>query len=144
MDTKEIQARLDAMPAKMSAKGKATPSATFSLEGNSQPKVYIRWNPKPSDPFAPNIYEWFKGETIGQQLDAADAFIEAMPSRDEELKTQFMRGLADLVELGKSSGIEVAFVNPLTELMKTLSENAITFQPPEPKRLTLAESDIPF
>ena len=37
-------------------------------------------------------------------------------------------GTHTFIDMGRANGIDVAFVNPLTETMKKLSENALTYQ----------------
>jgi hypothetical protein len=48
---------------------------------------------------------------------------------EERDRAEFTRLLANAIDKGRSIGIEVDFLNPLTETMKRLSENAITYQP---------------
>lgn len=125
MDTSEIQKRLDAMAAAMVAKGLRAPEATVDLISDVEPKVWLRWA-KGAGP------EWDKhlhlvvGETLAAGLDAGDECIRLMPSASETKRAVFMEALGNVIDLGRKNGIEVAFVNPLVETMKRLSENAIT------------------
>lgn len=54
-----------------------------------------------------------------------------MNDKSQRTLRAFMEKLGDVIDLGKSEGIEVSFVNPLVETMKRLSENIITHQAAE-------------
>lgn len=130
MDTAEIQKRIDVMPAAMSAKGLIEPEASFTATANGQPRVAIHWYRTVADRQKYNgTGEWFREGTILERLDAADAFIAALPGREEVKFKEFMVALGGVIDLGKDNGIEVEFLNPLRATMKKLSENALTFQP---------------
>lgn len=124
MNTNEIQARLDAMPAKLTDRGVAQPSPTLTLNANAAMGGMIMWfEPK-------NGYNYqsshFKGETADEIVSSMEAWIAALPTRDERRMAEFTEALASVIELGHANGIDVEFVNPLTEAMKRLSENALT------------------
>lgn len=65
-----------------------------------------------------------KGHDLDGAYAAAVAFINDMPSAEQAKKNAFMAKMAELIEMGKDIGVD-GFVNPLTEMMKTLSENAL-------------------
>ncbi|MCA0846086.1 hypothetical protein [Salipiger thiooxidans] len=60
-------------------------------------------------------------------IDAFFAKIAALPSIEEANLREFQRSLGHLIDKGRYLGIDVAFVNPLAETAKRLSENALTF-----------------
>jgi hypothetical protein len=129
MDTTAIQKRIDKMPAAMSAKGLYLPEAEFVLNANGNCRVALRWYKSAEDKeYYRSSAEWFRGGSIADQLDAADQFIAGLPSKQETQFREFMGALGNVIDLGKSNGIEVEFLNPLTETMKRLSENALTDQ----------------
>lgn len=129
MDITEIQSRLDAMPARMLAKGLVMPTASARIEANTELAVYLRWEDmtKPKSAYR-TVIEAFRRDDISAALDAADAYISGMPSAEETKLRNFMDALGNVIDLGRSQGIEVDFVNPLVETMKRLSENVITYQ----------------
>lgn len=133
MDAAEIQTRLDQMPAAMSAKGKREPDATFWFNANSAMSLILRWKRTAGDPAtlygSDNITQHIAGVDIAEMLDKADALIAMLPSIEEARMAEFTNLLAQTIELGNAHGIDVQFVNPLTEAMKRLSENALTHQP---------------
>ena len=126
MKTNDIQMRIDVMPARMTAKGIVKPSVNFRVNANEVLSVDAHW-------YAGANYRDFKsehvkGDTPEEALLAFEAWIDSLPSIEEARRSEFMSALASVIELGKDSGIEVDFVNPLVETMKRLSENAITDQ----------------
>ena len=68
------------------------------------------------------------GDTFAETLDAADAFIDTMPTPEERALQDFMKAVATAIEKGRDAGVDLAYLNPLSETMKRLSENAITHQ----------------
>lgn len=122
----EVQKRIDAMPAAMSAKGLRKPEATFSIRANSEIYVYLRWDDKKTA--YGSAYHRPEGKTPAEMLDNADAFIAGLPSPEETRMKEFMTALSDTIELGRQNGIEVDFVNPLVDTMRRLSENILTDQ----------------
>lgn len=132
MDTKEIQKRLDALMTAMVAKGLKTPCAQFDAEsGKVEFCIYLRWQ----DPtriggssFVTDPFKFVKGKNPEKIFEEAGAFIATLPSAEEAKLRQFMGALANVIDLGKSNGIEVEFMNPLAATMKKLSENILTDQ----------------
>lgn len=128
MDTADIQKRLDMMPAAMAAKGLINPSAEFELNANAGARVWLKWRRPDSDRDYDMAYHAIEGETTEAKLEAADAFIAGLPSKDETRLRNFMGALGKVIDMGRHTGIEIEFLNPLTESMKKLSENALTYQ----------------
>lgn len=129
MNTTEIQTRIDALSDAMIGRTKVK-SCCFWMDAHEAQKVYIRHNPALSDNYLDEVSLSFRigthGDTPEAVLDAADAWAASLPTRDEAERAAFMDKLAGVIEHGKRIGIEDGFVNPLLDLMKKLSENAIT------------------
>jgi hypothetical protein len=126
MDTKEIQKRIDDLPAAMLAKGKRMPGAEYRIEANAASNIVLRWA-KPNSNWA-DEFHYVKGKTTAELIDNAVALIAALPTAEEARMKEFMTALSDVIELGRKSGVEVEFVNPLVETMKRLSSNILTDQ----------------
>ena len=62
---------------------------------------------------------------IEEALVDAEAWIDAIPSRDERDHEQFTAALGRLIDQGRDLGIEVDFLNPLTQMMERLATNAL-------------------
>lgn len=132
MDTKEIQKRLDGLMTAMAAKGLKQPVAQFDAEsGKVEFRIYMRWQ-DPTRIGGPSIvddpFKFINGKTPEKLFEEAGAFIDTLPSAEEAKLRQFMGALANVIDLGKSNGIEVEFMNPLAATMKKLSENILTDQ----------------
>lgn len=76
-------------------------------------------------------YQHFFGDSFEQCVGKAEAFIMALPSAQQASLHAFMDKLGKLIDVGKSEGIAVDFLNPLLDTMKRLSENVLTYQPTE-------------
>lgn len=126
MTIADVQKRLDSMPAAMSAKGLKQPRAEIDIRGNSGIQGMLAW---PSGKrFDGDTYQWFKGDAPDEILAAMGTFIAGLPAPEETQMKEFMSALSDVIELGRTNGINVEFINPLTEAMKRLSSNILTDQ----------------
>lgn len=65
------------------------------------------------------------GDTFEEVLDAADAFVAALPPINEARRREWMKDLGRHIDKGREIGIETEFLNPLAETMQRLSKNAI-------------------
>ncbi|MBB3411260.1 hypothetical protein FHT87_005213 [Rhizobium sp. BK316] len=130
MDSKEIQKRVDEISQAMTAKGLREPNVQATIESNVQPHVYLKWKDvtAPAAAILNHEYKFIRAGSIIACLDEADKFVSDMPSADETRMKQFMGALANVIELGKDNGMDVAFINPLQATMKKLSENILTDQ----------------
>jgi hypothetical protein len=131
MNVTEIQKRVDNLSRAMLAKGLRQPSAEFQVESNVAPCIWLKWKDAArSDRYLEdNHYEKIEGDEPKALFDKADAFVAELPSAEEARTREFMGALGKVIDLGKSNGIEVEFLNPLRATMKKLSENALAYQP---------------
>lgn len=127
MDTADIQKRLDAMAPVAASKGLREPEATFMQRSQNTFTGMVQWR-EAKDGFNTQ-WSHHDAETVEEVLDSMDVWIAALPSREEANLRNFMDALGNVIDMGRANGIDVAFVNPLTETMKKLSENALTYQP---------------
>lgn len=121
----DVQKRMDALPAAMSTKGLRLPAATFRLEANSDAQLYIKWNAGAGNSCFDEKLEWFRGDTAPEMLDAAEAYIEALPSAEETKRNTFLAALGKVIDLGNELGQDVG---ALASEMKRLASNALTDQ----------------
>jgi hypothetical protein len=76
----------------------------------------------------------FKTEYIHTPIDdgfealfvRADAYVNGMKSIVDAKKEAFVAAIGRLIDQGRAIGIEVEYMNPLTEMMGKLSTNIIT------------------
>lgn len=132
MDTKDIQKRLNKLVEAMLAKGLKEPTAQFDVEnGRVEFRVYIRWQDptKLTRPYSSDgLFEFIRNVDPKKAFEKAEQIIAALPSAEEAKLKQFMGALANVIDLGKSNGIELEFMNPLAATMKKLSDNILTDQ----------------
>lgn len=55
-------------------------------------------------------------------------FVEGLPSIQEAKRNDFIASIGRLIDQGRAIGIEVEFMNPLTEMMGKLSTNIIEYK----------------
>lgn len=130
MDITAIQTRINALSDAMLAKAMACPLPSVSFDPHAQPSIFMSWKVgKRPGVTGEHEYKTFRADVLSEAFAAADAFIASQPSPEERRAREFMTALGAVIDLGRENGIEVAYVNPLVETMKRLSENALTFQP---------------
>ena len=126
MDAKQIQDAVNVLLADMIARGLVKPDCHASINAASEPYIYLHWD---EDGYTYGRTEIGRGETVAEALENAKEILEAIPPKADRDKAEFARLLANAIDKGRAIGVEVEFLNPLTETMKRLSENALTFQP---------------
>lgn len=126
MDAQEIQSRMDDLSRAMLAKGLRNPEPTVMMQAHVAPCVYMHWG-RWGEP--DERTEIVRDPDIREAIQSAFDLVNGLPSPEEAKRQQFMSSLAKVIDLGRENGIEVDFLNPLTETMKRLSENALTYQP---------------
>jgi len=128
MDINEIQTRVDGIVKAMLEKGMREPSAKFSIENHKDQNVYLWWKSGINRGIlGDEKWKFFDGNAL-EVLDKAADFIFSQPNADEAKLNDFMAALGSVIDIGKKHGIDVDYLNPLTDTMKRLSENAITDQ----------------
>lgn len=123
MSVAQIQTRLDALGKAMVAKALVEPSADFQLASAVGPRVHLMWKTKN---FVDG-YKSFRGEPAKALADA-DAFVDALPAPAVARMAAFLTHLDETIQLGKKADVEVEAINPLREIFKRISKNAITHQ----------------
>jgi hypothetical protein len=125
----EIYAAINPLPAMLAEKGKVNPRVDFTIEANAGLHITIRYRKAYSNNEWDYDYKVFAGDTFDEALRKALAFIDDLPSAEQAKLHHFMGKLGSIIDAARDDGIEVAYLNPLVETMKRLSENVITHQP---------------
>jgi hypothetical protein len=126
MNVDDLQWAVNTILADMVARGLRAPVCTAFINAEADPTIYLHWD---EDGCTYGRTELGRGDSIEEALQNARDIITAIPPKEERDRAEFTRLLANAIDKGRSIGIEVDFLNPLTETMKRLSENAITYQP---------------
>ena len=123
MTPQEISARLIAIHSVIADRFEAQPFMAPSLWVNAGRKVSVALyrEYRPGDYDLGTVF----GDTFEEALDAADAFVAAIPPINESRRREWMKDLGRHIDKGREIGIETEFLNPLAETMQRLSKNAI-------------------
>lgn len=127
----EIYAAINPMPAMLSAKGKVNPEASLWIDANAHVRLFLAWKKVGSLNDWDKDSKFFTGNTADEVIAGALSFINAMPDAKTARLNDFMGQLGKVIDAGRDLGIDVDYLNPLTDTMKRLSENIITHQPAE-------------
>ena len=126
MNVEQIQARLAALITAMMDKDLRNPTALFQIKGDERFMVAMSSGGGYGEP--DHWYDYPTGDDPEEAFAKADSIIAAMQDAKTRNMQMFMGALGKVIDLGRDNGIEVGFLNPLTETMKRLSENIITDQ----------------
>lgn len=129
MNETEIQSSLNKLTQLALDKGIKRSSLELSFRSaTSEVRLAINYYTDEHDE-KPDEFRWksFFG-TVAEVCDECVTFINEFPSLEERKRASFTRTLARAIELGKVNEIDVEVLNPLVELMKRLSANALEFK----------------
>ena len=123
MTPQEIADRLIAIHAVIVDRFEAQPflPASLRVETNGKVSVSLYREYRPDDYNLGTMH----GDTFEEALDAALAFVTALPPINESRRREWMEDLGRHIDKGRKIGIETEFLNPLAETMQRLSKNAI-------------------
>jgi len=71
------------------------------------------------------------GTTFAAALDALDAAIAAIPSAEDQARNEAAKAVANAIEKCRAAGYDGEVLNPLADLAKRISENALTHEATE-------------
>lgn len=128
MNIKDIQNVCNELQAALAAKGKNQSVARFWIESHAEHLIMLEWQKLNARHSFDTNSQVFRGDKPAEVIANAHAFIAALPEAEVAKFREFMGALGNVIDLGRTNGIEVDFINPLTETMKRLSENALTDQ----------------
>ena len=69
-----------------------------------------------------------RGKTFVAALDALDAAIAAIPSAGDQARNEAAKAVAQAIEKCRAAGYDGEVINPLADLAKQISENALTYE----------------
>jgi hypothetical protein len=125
----DIYDAINPLPAMLAAKGKKKPRVTIEFEANARVYIFLRWEKEFHKSYASEeTIEVASGDDAEAAIKEAHAIINDLPSAADAKLHHFMGQLGKVIDAGNELGITVDFMNPLTETMKRISENVITFR----------------
>ena len=123
MNERQITARLVAAHAayveKTGKQPKSSPSARMGTSGIVDAWFY-------TTDYAHQMQG--RGKTFAAALDALDAAIAAIPSAEEQARNEAAKAVANAIEKCRAAGYNGEVINPLADLAKRISENALTYK----------------
>ena len=125
MNIEQIQVELSAMIKAMMAKGVVTPRAELCLRGDSDPMAQIL-SSLTHKTLDGDWLKQFTKPTIAEALDAAKAYIAALPDPETLVLRAYLGKLADAVDYGHENGIAAEYVDPVRITQKAMSDNLLT------------------
>jgi hypothetical protein len=129
----DIYAAINPLPAMLSIKGKVNPVVELRIEANAGFCINVSWKKYGAHNEWEKDYHCFLGDSFEKTFDQALAFINGLPSAEQARLHGFMDKLGKLIDIGRTEGIAIDYLNPLLDSMKRLSENVIEYKPePDP------------
>lgn len=129
----DLQRRLDAIPAMMSAKGLAQPEAYAIINGNDKSWFSAAWR-------EPSKFGSDRKSHICGDIDALEFWIAALPGPEVKALTDQQKGLANLIDNARANNLDDQWVAPLATVFEALSTNLLTHEPPDHLAGILAEA----
>lgn len=125
MESIDILKSCQDLETRLSDRGFITPSVQLFFNwGGADFNIKIEFrNLKDGD----RIHEFLPGDEtdIAKVFEDSRTFIENLESPDTARKSEFLNKLGQLIDTGNDIGINVEFMNPLTEAMGRLSSNIL-------------------
>jgi len=125
MTIEEIQKRLDALATAMIGKGLVAPEAVVTIASGGRLYVHLNWIGQGS---SKKEYKFFYKGCIKDAIDAADAWVSALPTAETITMTTYLGKLADAVDYGHANGIPAEYVDPVRVTQKAMSDNLLEAQ----------------
>ena len=128
MNPQEIAARLVEIHTVMVDRFDAQPWAAPKLDVHQSGKASVTlYGPDVTAPQGDHRLTT-TADTFEEALDAALAFVTALPPASEAKRSDWQKRLGNLIDDGREIGIETEFLNPLEASMKRLASNALTHE----------------
>ena len=125
MTTEDIQAALDNLQDAMSEKGIIMPDPRLTMRGfGTRPYITLMCAGS-QRAFDGETIKIIMGDTVADAVDAACAYIAALPSPETAAMHQYMRKLGEAVDFGVANGIAAEYVDPVRITQKAMTDNLL-------------------
>ena len=127
MTPTEIMIAAIALEVKVAAKGYYMPQVTSYINWIGYDlTVNLEYRTAAGEPSKNQFFhEGVDDEGFGILFERANAFADGLPSIQDAKRNDFIASIGRLIDKGREIGIEVEYMNPLTEMMGKLSTNII-------------------
>lgn len=132
----EIKDRCQRLETRLSAKGFVTPTVHAAVTFFN--RDYSVWMEYRTVKGGKNLTDYFHSdESMGDAFRQLEAAIDKLKTPAELQREEVVKDLGALIDKARDVGMDVDFINPLTEQMKRLSENVVTDQRHYPPKSSL-------
>lgn len=126
MTPSKIMAAAIALEQKVAAKGYYMPKVTSYIRWIGYDlTINLEYRTAAGEPTKYHFSHGTVSEGFETLFARANAFADGLPSIQEAKRNDFIASIGRLIDQGREIGIEVEFMNPLTEMMGKLSTNII-------------------
>lgn len=127
MTPHEIAAALALIEQRIKDKGYHRPSATFKINWIGYPMtIAIEHQTQAGGTGHNEFIHATLDEGFKAMLGQANAYVDGLVSIEDAKKNAFIAAIGRLIDQGREIGVDVEYMNPLTEMMGKLSTNIIT------------------
>jgi len=115
----EIHVEMVRLVGLMKAKGLTDVGAQFTVRLHDESQLFLHCGSRDR---GDSQAKFFTGDT--KFMDAHE-WVADLKSGAELKMEIFMKSLGHLIDQGREAGVEITYINPLTEMMKSLSHNIL-------------------
>ena len=126
MTTEQIQAALAELVTAMMGKGIVTPDAQLWISAHGPLTVYIKARDMA---FNGHDFKFISADTDAEAIANARAYIDAMPSPEQDIITKHMGLLAAVVDHGREHSLPDEYVVPAQVALQAMTDNLLTVKP---------------
>lgn len=129
MTPSEIMTAAMALEEKVAAKGYYMPKVTSYIRWiGYELTINLEYRTAACESSKDQFYHGTVKEGFEVLFARANTFADGLPSIQEAKRNDFIASLGRIIDKGREIGIEVEFLNPLTEMMGKLSTNIIEYK----------------
>ena len=125
MTIEEIQTALAELVAAMVEKGVLKPNASARIQAHSKHSIHLQCDYE-RKAFEGKDYFFLYGETPAEAIDAARAYIAALPSPEEAVTREYLTRVASAIDYATEHSIADEYVTPLRGVTCAMTENMLT------------------
>lgn len=129
MTPSEIMIAAIALEEKVAAKGYYMPKVTSYIRWiGYELTINLEYRTAAGEPSKDQFYHGTVDEGFEVLFARANTFVDGLTSIQEAKRNDFIASLGRIIDKGREIGIEVEYLNPLTEMMGKLSTNIIEYK----------------
>lgn len=124
MNLKAIQERITALNEALIEKNYRLPDCDLTITGSGDASIWIKVGHHGD---ADCIFESIEGGELESVFEAADRYIDRLEDMADHKKEQAVKQFGRAVDGLRDAGVDAKFVDPLSDTLKAMSENLLTY-----------------